>query len=168
MSSEAETNQETASILVIGFGNPLLADDSLGVMAVRELERRYQLPERVQVMDGGTSSIGLYEILASKDLVLIVDAVVSDQPPGTLIRLYGEEIPAAVGKPLSAHQIGISDTLALLRAAGDAPDRICLLGMVPGSPEATDHNRGGIDARLDALVQLIVRELADVGVTLHA
>ena len=42
------------SVLILGIGNLLWADEGFGVRAVEELHRRYQFPENVKLMDGGT------------------------------------------------------------------------------------------------------------------
>ncbi|MCB1034624.1 MAG: hydrogenase maturation protease, partial [Acidobacteria bacterium] len=43
-----------ARLLVLGLGNVLCSDDGLGVEAVHRLRRRYEIPEEVTVLDGGT------------------------------------------------------------------------------------------------------------------
>ena len=45
---------ESDSLLVLGLGNVLCGDDGLGVAAVKEIHRRYNVPESAQVLDGGT------------------------------------------------------------------------------------------------------------------
>lgn len=159
--------RESAPILVIGFGNPLVGDDGLGLAALRQLELQYQLPEQVEVLDGGTSSIGLYELLGNRELLLIIDAVVTDDPPGTIVRLCDDQIPSRLGKPLSPHQLDLSDTLALMLAAGDCPEHVCVLGIVPFSAEFKGDISSDVGRSLDELVRMIVRELRDVGVTLE-
>ena len=45
------------SILVLGIGNLLWADEGFGVRTVEALNREYVLPDNVCVMDGGTQSV---------------------------------------------------------------------------------------------------------------
>ncbi len=166
MSTDTQKARNTAPILVIGFGNPLLGDDGLGIVAVTELRRRYSFPEQVEVLDGGTSSIGGYEILANRSQLIAVDAVVCGKPPGTVIRLRGDQIPVAFGKPMSPHDLGLADTLALLKAAGDYPGRLSVLGMVPRCLNAGEGLSEEVAANMNALVEKIVEELRESGLGL--
>ena len=63
------------TILVLGVGNILLTDEGVGVRVVEALERRYQIPEGVTVMDGGTAGMELIASIAECDHLILVDAV---------------------------------------------------------------------------------------------
>jgi len=163
MSTDMPKILDTKPVLVIGFGNPLCGDDGLGVAAVTVLRRRYRLPDEVEVLDGGTSSLGAYEMMANRSLLIAVDAVVCDRPAGTLVRLSGPRIPAEFGRPLSPHDLGFAETLALLETSGDYPDRLSVLGMVPGAINAGEGLGEAVKANMDALVRMIVDEICESG-----
>jgi hydrogenase maturation protease len=151
-------------ILVIGMGNVLMQDEGIGVRAVEELEARYRLPGRVRVIDGGTTGMELFEPMRHADCLVIADAVNADRPPGTLLRIANEEIRAFFQTKLSNHQLGLSDLLALLAFKGETPRHVAIIGMVPHRLE----NRLGLSAPafagLDAMVAMLVEELARLGV----
>ena len=92
-------------IVVLGVGNILLSDEGIGVRAVEELDRRYRLPPEVVLLDGGTSGMELLDDLARCDLLVMADCVRAGNPPGTLLRLKDEEIPALFRTKLSPHQV---------------------------------------------------------------
>ena len=120
-------------LLVLGLGNLLCQDDGVGVAAVACLLRQYEPAEGVRVLDGGTLGLSLLPTLESADIVLIVDAIRSDGPPGSFVRLEGEEVAHAAEHRLSVHQVGVSDLIGAARWQGSLPSRLLLLGLVPES-----------------------------------
>ncbi|MCU7844277.1 MAG: HyaD/HybD family hydrogenase maturation endopeptidase [Candidatus Thiodiazotropha sp. (ex Monitilora ramsayi)] len=154
-------------ILIIGMGNVLMQDEGVGVRAVEELVNRYRIPEGVEVIDGGTTGMELFEPMRSADTLIIADAVNTGAPYGTLVRIANEEIPAFFQTKLSNHQLGVSDLLALLTLKGETPDQVTIIGMVPHSLE----NRLGLtpeaERGLEEMVDMLVEELAQSGVVLQ-
>ena len=156
-----------SKILVIGMGNVLMQDEGVGVRAVEELENRYLFPERVKVMDGGTTGMELFEPIRHCDQLIVADAINAAAPEGSLIRIANDEIPTFFQTKISNHQLGLSDLLALLQLKSEAPEHIAIIGMVPHSL----HNKLGLSdkaaAGLDAMVVALVEELSSLGVELH-
>ena len=152
------------SVVVIGLGNVLLSDEGLGVRAVERLQQRYLLPETVEVIDGGTSAMDLLNPLSSNDNVIIADSVKTGAAPCTLVRLADDEVPKFFQTKISPHQIGLSDLLALLTVQGQAPQKITIIGMVPHSLETRIGLTGGVEAKLDEMVELLVEELRLLGI----
>ncbi|MGZ8255244.1 MAG: hydrogenase maturation protease, partial [Burkholderiaceae bacterium] len=98
-------------LLVLGLGNVLLADDGVGSAAVAELHDRYEPCAGARVLDGGTLGLSLLPYLDAADIVILVDAIRADAPPGSFVRLDGDEVAPAVATRLSPHQIGVADLL---------------------------------------------------------
>jgi hydrogenase maturation protease len=48
-----------AETLVLGLGDILLGDEGVGVRAIEHLLEKYEFPEEVQVMDGGTLGLDI-------------------------------------------------------------------------------------------------------------
>jgi len=154
------------NILVIGMGNVLMQDEGIGVRAIEELENQYHIPEGVTVVDGGTTGMELFNPIRGCDQLIVVDAVNTGAPYGSLVRIANEEIPQFFQTKLSNHQLGLSDLLALLTLKGETPEHVAVIGMVPHSLETqlglTDEAKEG----LDNMVLMLVKELSDLGVTL--
>ncbi len=150
--------------LILGLGNILLQDEGLGVRALERLTARYRLPAEVQAIDGGVMGLDLLPYLEGVTDLLILDAVQTGEPPGTLVRLEGEAIPAALSLKMSMHQIGLQELLAVSRFQGHLPDRIVLWGMEPASLDPGLDLSPIVAARLDALVEAAVQELQDWGI----
>jgi len=150
--------------LLIGLGNVLMQDEGAGVRAVELLESRYQLPDEVEVIDGGTSGTELLEPMRGAERLMVADCVNTGAPPGALVRLTGDQIPAFFQTKISNHQLGLSDLLAVLRVTGQAPQEVVIIGLAPYELE----NRLGLSERtsrrLDQMVELLVAELRAAGI----
>ncbi|NTU78463.1 MAG: HyaD/HybD family hydrogenase maturation endopeptidase [Chloroflexales bacterium] len=151
-------------ILVLGLGNIILRDEGLGVRACERLLERYTLAEGVEALDGGTLGLHLLPYLDGVRDLLIIDAVRADEPPGALVRLEGDAIPAALAHKMSMHQFGLSELLAVGSLQGTLPQRIVLWGMVPTVMEPGLDLTEPVAASLEALVDAVAAELAAWGV----
>jgi hydrogenase maturation protease len=157
-----ETGEEQ-SLLILGLGNVLCADDGLGVAAVAELQRRYRLPSSARVLDGGTLGLALMSVFNESQDVILVDAIQADEPPGSLVRLEGEAVAPAVRTRLSVHQIGVADLLDGLRLVGAYPRSLVLLGLVPKSLELAVEPSPEVRRNLPALVEGVAAEARRLG-----
>ena len=158
---------QAIGVLVLGLGNVLLGDDGLGAAAVARLERNYRIPPGVHLEDGGTLGMSLLGLLAESDRVILVDAVRTVSPPGTLVRIDGEEVMDAVRDRLSPHQVGVADLLDAARLIGRYPDSVTLLGLVPETIDLSVVRSDAVEVKLDELVEAIVREVQSLGYKMH-
>lgn len=148
---------------VLGIGNLLLSDDGAGVHAVKRLVQRYELDDGVKVVDGGTAGMELLPELEGVDDLIVIDAVRTGQPPASIVRLGGDQVPAFFKTKLSPHQTGLSDVLAALAFKGSRPARIVLIGVEPVTLSLGMELSPEVKARLDEVVSLVVAELATSG-----
>jgi len=154
-------------ILVLGVGNVLLSDEGIGIHALELLEQRYRLPDGVEVLDGGTSGMDLLDQLADRERVLIVDAVRTGDPEGTLVRLADAALPAFFRTKVSPHMLGLCDLLAILELRDEAPGELVLQGMVPYSLKTHIGLTDAAAARLPELVERVADELRRFGAVLE-
>jgi hydrogenase maturation protease len=152
----------TDRVVVLGVGNLLMGDEGAGVRLIERLEAAGSLPAGVTAIDGGTSTHELYGDLEDLALLVIVDAVASGGPPGSLVRLEGERIPQAFSNKLSPHQHGINDLLATLRLVDRAPRRVVLLGITPAHIALGLELSPAVEAAMPALAAGVLAELAGV------
>jgi len=150
-------------IVVLGVGNILLSDEGIGVHAVNALSAAYDLPPEVEVIDGGTSGMDCLDQIAEADLLLIADAMRSGVEPGTITRLDDSQLQAFFKTKISPHQVGLSDVLATLNLHGLAPKRTVLIGTQPQSFALGMEPTPALAARLPAIVEALVAELAAAG-----
>lgn len=150
-------------LLVLGLGNVLCGDDGLGVVAVHLLQRRYQTPDGVSVLDGGTLGLSLLPQLEDARQVILIDAIRADGPPGSLVRLEGDDVARAVAARLSVHQVGVVDLLDGAHWRERYPTRLVLLGLVPQTLELGLKRSVPVEAALPGLVEHVVAEAHGLG-----
>ena len=151
-------------LLVLGLGNTLCTDDGVGPAVVERLLEKWEPPVGVRVLDGGTLGLSLLPLLADAEAVILLDAVrMGEEPPGTLVRLTGEDVPTATRQQLSVHQVGVADLLDGLHLLGKLPPRLVLLGVVPESLELGYGVSALLEPALDVLVARAVQEAASLG-----
>ena len=158
---------DAVDLLVLGLGNPLCGDDGAGVAAVARLRERYEPPPGVLVLDGGTLGLSLLPHLRRARAVILVDAIAANEPPGTLVRLTGDDVGRAAAHRLSVHQVGVADLLDGARLLGGYPEALVLVGVVPAHTELSIERSPAVQARIDDLVQAVVDEAGRMGHTLE-
>jgi hydrogenase maturation protease len=129
----------TKTITVLGVGNLLRTDEGVGVHAVRALAERHRedMPT-VDFLDGGTLGLNLLPFIEAANSLLILDAVDSNSPPGTVVELSGESIPKYSGIKLSEHQVTLQEVLGLGLIRGRLPARMLLIGIQPADLSTGD------------------------------
>ena len=150
-------------VLVLGLGNVVCTDDGAGIAAIHKLIREYELPEGVVALDGGTLGLSLLPLVDSADQVILVDAIKADGPPGTQVRIEGDEVAPAVYERLSPHQIGVADLLAGASLLDRYPERVVVIGVVPDSIELGLERTPAVQASIPELVERVVEELTAMG-----
>jgi hydrogenase maturation protease len=156
-----------SSLLVLGLGNVLLQDDGLGVAAVTELIDRYDGPDGVRILDGGTLGLSLLPAVEEADQLILVDAVRADGAPGDFVRLTGDDVGPAVASRLSPHQVGVADLLEGARWLERYPSSVVLLGLVPQSIDLGIGLSPSVRKNVPALVGRVVAEARALGFELR-
>ena len=122
----------SASVLVLGIGNSLLADEGAGIHALRQLEGA-GLPDEVALVDGGTHSFALLEWIEAADALVALDAAELGARPGTVRVFRGSALDsflAAGGR--SVHEVNLGDLLQLAALRDCLPRHRALVGIQPG------------------------------------
>ncbi len=154
------------SVLILGIGNLLWADEGFGVRALESLQRHHRFPPNVRLMDGGTQGIYLVQHIREADILVVFDAVDYGLPGGTLKRIEGDEVPKFLGaKKVSLHQTGFQEVLAMAEMLGDYPSHLLLIGVQP--VELDDYGgslRDKVKAQIEPAIRLALDYLAEFGV----
>lgn len=149
--------------VVLGLGNTLLADDGVGVHAVRVLQSNGQKPEGVEFLDAGTLSFTLAEAVEAAGGLLILDAANLSKAAGTVVLFEGDAMDdfVANNKKKSVHEVSLFDLLAVARLCDELPARRALIGVQPQriewSDTMTDPVRQAIPKVCDTALDLIKR-----------
>ncbi|SMO79545.1 hydrogenase maturation protease [Balnearium lithotrophicum] len=150
---------------IMGVGNVLLKDEGFGVKLLYILKSKYDFPENVVLIDGGTAGIFLSPEIDYLDKLLIVDVVKAKGKPGD-IRIYNKEDFFIDRLPLklSPHQLGLQEVLLLNEIKGTCPEEVKLIGIIPKALETGTELSPEIEEKLTEVEKLVLETLRDWGV----
>ena len=154
----------TKKIVILGIGNVLLNDEGIGVKVIEYLQRHYEFPEEVELVDGGTGGIGLLEFVEKADILIVIDAINGGEPPGTVYKFSGKELPRSVVERLSLHEVNFLDILDLAAMRGNLPEKIVIIGVEPKSLEMEAILSPEVQAKIPELADAVIGELKALGV----
>ena len=148
-------------VLILGLGNPLYGDDGVGPAVIQRLQERV-LPPDVELLDGGTGGLGLLDVIAGRRLVVVVDAAEMGRPAGTAARVTPEQARLLGDQaPLSPHQVGLAEVLALAERLGMAPAQVIIWALQP----AYLGWKHGLSPEVErSLPGLVVAIMAEIGI----
>jgi len=116
--------------LILGLGNPIVTDDSVGLRVIEVLTTRLADRPDVEVSEDYWGGLRLMERMIGFDRAIVVDAIQTGAPPGTIHRLTPDGI--ATQRSASAHDMNLATALEFGRQAGmhlPENNRIRLVGI---------------------------------------
>lgn len=152
------------NILVLGIGQSLRGDDASGLEAVQLWQQTHPwTAARVRVVRSEFPGLGLLELLDGMDAAVIVDAVLSRGPAGTVIRLCTEELACFKSEAGFSHGWGVAETLGLGISIkpGLTNCRITLIGVVGVNFGIGMGLSPAVRAALPKAGQMIEKELVE-------
>jgi len=151
-------------ISLIGLGNILLQDEGVGVQAVEALRKRFDFPEDVRLLDGGTLGLDLLPFIEGVERILFVDAVDFQKEPGTIVIIEDEGLPSFFEPKLSLHHVGLSDLLFTSGLMGIRPSKIILVGIQPEKVEVGLDLSPTVSENFEKFLNTILEKLREWGV----
>ena len=112
-------NNNAGRVLFMGIGNYLMGDEGVGVHAANRLYK-FELPDNVDIVDGGTGGFHLLEYFEAYSNIVLVDATLDGNPAGT-VRLIQPRFASDFPKAMSTHDIGLKDMMSSLQLLGKIP-----------------------------------------------
>lgn len=128
-------------VIIFGCGNILFGDDGFGPIVADELESNYTIPEKVSVINAGTSIRELlFNIMVEEkkpEKIIIIDAIDASKKPGEIFEIELDDLPENKIDDFSLHQAPTSNLLKELRDLGGVDVRIlsCQVEKIPESVE---------------------------------
>lgn len=156
----------STSVLILGIGNVLWADEGFGVRCVERMAGRWEFPETVTLLDGGTQGLYLLPFLEAASHLIVFDAVDYGLRPGTMKIVEGDEVPSFLGaKKMSLHQTGFQEVIETARLMEYCPEHLLLIGC---QPEELEDFGGGLRdvtaAQIDPAIAIALERLAGWGI----
>ncbi len=146
-------------IMILGIGSILFSDEGFGIRVIEELDRQYEFPENVSVVDGGVLGVHLLGVMSEADQLIVIDAVKNKGNPGDLYRIEGKDLPERIRSKNSLHQIDFLESLTLCQALDKVPETV-VLGMEPLDIEtlSVDMTDTG-NSKIEPMIAQILLEL---------
>lgn len=143
-------------VLVLGIGNYLMGDEGVGVHIVQRMEKM-DLPDYVDVLDGGTGGFFLMNVFDEYGKVIFLDATMDGKKGGT-IALLKPKFAADFPKALSVHDVGLKDMVEALYLQDKLPEMhlitISVEGIQPMTIEMTKDVEESIPKAIETILDL--------------
>lgn len=147
--------------LILGLGNTLMTDEALGVMVIRHLQAEGAFADLgdVGLLDGGTLSFTLAAPIGDSPRLIVVDAAIMGERPGTVRVFEGEAMDRQLsGRGKSVHEVSLMDLMDMARITASLPRRRALVGVEPALIEWGDQLSPEVAAAVP-LAMARIREL---------
>jgi len=102
--------------LILGLGNPLVTDDSVGLRVIERLKPLLADRANIEVSEDYWGGLRLMERMIGFERAIVVDAIQTGSPPGTIHLLTADGI--ATQRSASAHDVNLATALEFGRQAG--------------------------------------------------
>jgi hydrogenase maturation protease len=145
-------------VLVIGIGNELRGDDGAGVAVARRLCA--QAPDAIEVSVHDGEPAGLLDAWRGRETVVVVDAMRSGAPPGTIRRLdaTGEPLPGWLRGSSSTHALGLREAIELARVLERLPRRLIIYAVEARCVQTGYGLSDPVRARMRRLASMVLDE----------
>lgn len=154
-----QSNSPTIRKLIIGAGNEFRGDDGVGLFVVRKLKDTGL--RGVEIMETGGEAATLMAAWAGANRVVVVDAIFSDSPPGTVFRFdIGQGgIPRAIFSKESTHSFGVVQAIELARVLGKLPARLIVYGIAGQNFEPGEGLSVDVRQAAESIISRILDEI---------
>ena len=147
-----------SKILVVGYGNPLRADDGLGCHVARQVAHHLRGDERVEVVPCHQLAPEIVKQIADADFVVFVDASTEGEP-GTIVE--STVVPDAEFNGKFGDGMTPATLLAAAKALhGNCPSAV-LFNMTGWCFEFGEHMSAIVSERFQELVRMIEKTIAE-------
>jgi hydrogenase maturation protease len=148
-----------AKTLIIGLGNPILKDDSVGLRVVRELEKNVT-EEDVHIEETSFANIDLLESIGSYDRLIIVDSIKTKKgKPGDLYRLDVDDLRSTLHLS-SPHDINLATAFELAKRLGmNVPKEIRIYAIeIEDNQTFSETCSPSVERAIPRIIEEIARE----------
>ena len=144
------------SILILGVGNYLMGDEGVGVHLIQQMAKK-ELPDYIDILDGGTGGFLLLNCFEAYKTVIFVDATMDGKPAGTISLIqprFASDFPSA----LSVHDVGLKDMIEAVYLMDSKPNiplfTISIKEMTPMTIELSQEVHQAIPETIEQILKL--------------
>ena len=160
-------NKDRPDIMIIGVGCILFSDEGFGVRVIQELEKRFEFPDNISLVDGGVLGVNLLGVISQPKHLIVVDAIRNRGNPGDLYRLEGEQIPERIRAKNSLHQVDFLEALTLCQALEHVPETV-IVGIEPEDIDTMSTTLTPVtQQKVETVIEMVLDELKRLGVVVQ-
>jgi hydrogenase maturation protease len=149
------------AVVVLGLGNPLMADEGIGVAVVQRLAEAAARYPSVDFLDAGTGGMSLLHLLEGRRKAVVIDCALMDDEPGAIKRFTCDQVRSRkVLAHQSLHEADLMHIIAMARQLGQAPEEIVIFGI---QPQTVEPGEGLSPVLRDRIEQYVTRVLQELG-----
>ena len=183
LTSLEQNGTDTVRVLILGLGNILLKDEGVGVHVAKCLQKE-DLPDNVEVIDGGTAGL---DVLLSQEppyRLLVIDAIKAGKKAGTVYKTrlnvwhpqaqLGDGLRTAIAETfgfdaatppgqskISLHQVGLLDALRAAEMTNCMPEEITIIGVEPAEVSLGLELTEPVEQSVPRVVKQVLEEVQD-------
>ena len=148
------------STVVLGLGNPLMADEGIGVYLVERLAESGEELKDVEFIDAGTGGLSVLHSMEGRRKAIFVDCAYMGDQAGAIRRFTPEDVESVkVLAHRSLHEADLLQIIAMARQIGQAPEQIVIFGVQPQRVEPGLGLSPALLAGIDEYLAVLRREL---------
>jgi hydrogenase maturation protease len=146
--------------IVLGLGNPLMADEGIGIKLVQLLTSACGENARADFVDAGTGGMSVLHYIANRKKAIIIDCALMNTEPGTIKRFTPDQVKTVKElSHLSLHEVDILKVIELSKQLGECPEQIIFFGIEPETIEQRAGLSDLLTKKLDDYIEMISKEL---------
>ena len=149
------------SIVIIGVGNEYRSDDGAGIAVARRLRARS--PSGVTILEESGEGAALIQAWQGATWVMLVDAVRSGAPPGTIHCLDARAAAVPTGFfHYSSHAFSVAEAVELARSLDQLPLHLFVYGIEGSNFAAGVSLSPAVEQAVEAVVERAEEEMRAV------
>jgi hydrogenase maturation protease len=135
-----------------------MADDGAGVFAVKKIKTKIAESKNLKLVDGGTLGLDLLNYIEWADILILIDAIDIDKPPGTIIKsIINDDLNLKLTK--TSHEIDLEDLLFSAKLLNILPEKIIFYGIQIKNITMQYALSKEVEEKIDELCDHIYKEL---------
>jgi len=139
--------------LILGVGNTLRQDDGIGPIVINQLKEENL--NNVDLIDGGTDGLTLFEYIKKYQNAIIIDAVEMGHEPGEIKLFTPAEVKLnVVSDTLSTHGFGLKEIIELMQSL-EVKTNLKIIGIQPKSIDYGEGLTSEISTKVEKVKNLV-------------
>ena len=147
-------------VVVLGLGNPLMADEGIGVHLIERLTGLAVQYPGVDFVDAGTAGMSVLHLIEGRRKAIFIDCAFMDEEPGVIRRFTPEDVRSTkLLAHQSLHETDLLHILCLAKQLDQAPEEVVIFGIQPEQVAPGTGLSATLSTRIDAYLSQILCEL---------